>query len=49
MTPVFGNTALKSQEIIGLKKDIPAYLLQYEARNLFNSPRENGITLRLNI
>ena len=34
MRPVLGYTTLYSQRIIGLKKNIPAYLLQYEAHNI---------------
>ena len=39
MRPVLGYTTLYSQRIIGLKKNIPAYLLQYEAHNISISPR----------
>ena len=39
MRPVLGYTTFYSQRIIGLKKNIPAYLLQYEAHNILMSPR----------
>ena len=39
MRPVLGYTTLYSQRIIGLKKNIPAYLFQYEAHNISISPR----------
>ena len=39
MRPVLGYTTLYSQRIIGFKKSMPAYLLQYEAHNISISPR----------
>ena len=42
MRPVLGYTTLYSQRLIGLKKNIPAYLLQYEAHNISISPRILG-------
>ena len=38
MRPVLGYTTLYSRRIIGLKKKIPAYLLQYEPHNISISP-----------
>ena len=48
MTPVLGYTTLYSQRIIGLKKNIPAYLLQY-IHNISISPHILCINSRFSL
>lgn len=43
MTTVFGYTGSNNQEIVGVKKNIDANILQYKTHNIPTSPRMNNV------